>query len=106
MPCPGGTGGAVVVEAQRVLEAARPRLTLEGFDFEVLLEAELAELAPDPGLLVAAEGGQGVEASPVDLDLPGPQPPGHLLGMILVAGPHTTGEAVHGVVGDLDGLFL
>ena len=48
------------------------------FDLEVLLRAEGPELPPVARLLVAAERRHRVEPAPVDLDLAGPQLPGHL----------------------------
>src|SRR3954467_2276352 len=81
-------------------------LELQRLRLEELLEAELAELAAVAGLLVAAERRQRIEAAAVDLDLAGADLPSNLLGPLGIARPHTAGQAVDGVVGDLDGLVL
>ena len=79
---------------------------LHGLRLQELLDAVAAELATDPGLLVAPERRDRVERAAVDVDLAG----AHLLrkrdGLVLVAGPHRAGEAVPGVVGDLERLVL
>src|SRR5579871_4969100 len=81
-------------------------LELQRLGLEVLLETELAQLPPVPGLLVAAEGGEGVEAAPVDVHLAGPDAPGDALGPLGIGGPHRAGQPVNRVVGDLDRLVL
>src|SRR3954451_14270177 len=63
----------------------RPPLQLHRLDGEELLEAEAAQFPAVAGLLVAAERRQRVEGAAVDLDLAGAQPPGHGLGVLLVA---------------------
>src|SRR5207237_7747781 len=81
-------------------------LQLQRLRLQVLLEAEAAEFPAVARLLVTAEGGEGVEAGAVEVDLARPQLPGHLLGALRVARPDPAGEAVDGAVGDGDGLLL
>src|SRR5688500_13441261 len=81
-------------------------LELQRFGFQVLLEPEAPQLAPVPGLLEAAERGQRVERTAVDLHLAGAYAPGHALGAFGVSRPHPGGQPVDGVVGDRDRLLL
>src|SRR4051812_25142625 len=68
------------------------RLELQRLGLEELLEAELAELAPMAGLLVAAERRQRIEAATVDLDLTRADLAGDLLGPLRIAGPDAAGQ--------------
>src|SRR4051812_9528741 len=61
---------------------------LKGLHPEVLLDRQVAQLAPVARLLEAAERGQRVERRAVDLDLPGADAPRHALGTLRVARPH------------------
>ena len=55
---------AVELEARRDTTTSAPlALLLDGLDLEELFESVLAELAANAGLLVATEGGRGVEGS-------------------------------------------
>src|SRR5579863_5199342 len=54
------------------------RVAEDGFDLEVLLEAEVAPLAPVAALLVPAEGRHRIAAGAVDRHLAGPEVVGHL----------------------------
>jgi hypothetical protein len=73
----------------------------------VLQVALLAELAADPGLLVAAKGVPGVEqVVVVDPDGAGAQALGDPDGPGRVAAPDGAGQAVGGVVGDGDRLVV
>src|SRR5579885_1627384 len=76
-------------------------LQLHGLGLEELLEAVPAVLTAVAGLLVAAERSVGVERAAVDLDLAGADLAGHRLRPLGIAAPHTTGQAVRRVVGDL-----
>src|SRR5438105_4997455 len=76
-------------------------------DFEVLLEAGDAVLAPDPTLLVAAKGNVGeVGSAAVEPDEPGSQPASHGDGALQGAGHHVPRQPVLAVVGDADGVLL
>ncbi len=77
-----------------------------GLGLEVFGEPVRAQFAAHPGLLVTAEGRKGVEASAVDVDLTGLQPPGERGGLGVVARPDGTGESVHGAVRDAQGVLL
>ena len=73
----------------------------------VLLEADVAELAADAGLLVAAPLGLGdVRVVVVDPHRAHAQPGRDALALAGVAGPHRTGESVDAVVGDADRVVL
>src|SRR5690606_37167174 len=71
-----------------------------------LLETVTAVLAAVARLLVAAEGGVGVERAAVHFDLAGTQAAGHGDGAVLVGGPDSAGESVHHPVGDAHGVVL
>src|ERR1700722_14866219 len=73
----------------------------EGLALEELLEAGGAHLAPDAGLLVAAEGDVGSEPHPaVDADRAGSDPPGDAEGSLVGAAVDRSGQTVDRVVGD------
>ena len=73
---------------------------VDGLQLDVLLQAGLAPLAPDPRGSVAAEGGQGIRGVAVDAEGPGADPAGHGQAPGGVGGPHRPGQPVLGVVGD------
>src|SRR3954451_5882170 len=79
---------------------------LERLHAEVLLDGQVAELAPVARLLEAAERRQRIEGPAVDLDLAGADAPGDALGVLGVAGPDAAGQPVDRVVGDLDRFVL
>src|ERR1700761_928852 len=81
-------------------------LALQGFYFEVLLEAIGAELAANSRLPVATKGRYRIEGTPVDDHAPGSHPPRHGHGPIAVLTPHRTGQPVAAVVGDGDGVVI
>ena len=81
-------------------------LALHRLGLDELLEPVLAALTSITRLLVAAEGRARIERPAVDVDLTGPHLPRHLLGPGRIAAPHSAGQAVGGVVGDLNRLFL
>ena len=58
------------------------------------------------GLLVAPEGGHWIETATVDLHLAATELARYRVGMVCVLGPDTAGQAVVGVVGNLDGLVF
>src|SRR5580693_1606783 len=65
-----------------------------------------AEFTADAAGLDAAEGRPGVGQIAVDADGAGPHPPGDVLAVLGVGGPHRAAEAVVGVVGYPDGVFF
>src|SRR5208282_1480023 len=71
----------------------------------VLIEGMGPEFAAQPALLVAAERVGGVDHVPVvDPDRAGLELPGYVEGPLVVGAPDPGGQAVFGVVGDLDRL--
>src|SRR5690606_8139152 len=79
---------------------------LKGLGLEVLGETVRAEFPGDARLLVTAEGGEGVEAAAVDVDLPGVHPAGEGHRLRLLTGPDGAGQAVDRAVGDAQGVLL
>src|SRR5882762_9767376 len=76
-------------------------------DLQVLVEAVRTELAPEPGLLVAAPRGlHGGRLHVVDPDYAGAQALDRPDRLEDVARPHGGGQAVGRVVGDADGVLL
>src|SRR5512139_1318485 len=75
----------------------------DALGLQIVVEAELAPLAPVAALLVAAERAAEVEA-PVDRDPSGPDPAGDGTGLFQIGARHIAGQSVLGVVGDLDGV--
>merc|ERR1712232_1207403 len=72
----------------------------------VVSQSVLAQLAADTGLLVAAEGQLVEGVVGVDPDGAGAERARALDGGVEVLGVHGGGEAVGGVVAELDGLLL
>src|SRR6188508_2028550 len=78
-----------------------------GLDLGVLVEGVGAVLAAEPALPEPAERGVGAEhAVGVDPHRARAELGGHPVRPLHVAGPHGTGEAVRGVVGELERLLL
>src|SRR5579862_4692313 len=98
LPQGGGMGAALLFRGllRRVAE--------DGLGLQELVEGVVAPLAPVAAHLVAAERGGHVAAAAVDRDLAGAQPRGDLAGLFDVGRLHIGGEAVLGVVADIDGL--
>src|SRR3954447_488271 len=105
VPVPAGTplGRRGSEEAQRLRAVADQ----EVLGLLVVVEHHLVVLAPDAGLLVAAEGGvRRVEVVAVRPDPPGLDLAAEAVGAAAVAGPHARPQAVERVVGDRERLRL
>src|SRR6478752_1090398 len=97
-------GSTAARTTNRLLGGSSGGSELEGLGLEVLGEAVRAEFTAHPGLLVTAEGGQGVEAAAVDVDLPGVHAAGEGDGLLVVRAPDGAGQPVDGAVGDPQGV--
>src|SRR5271155_2440748 len=80
------------------------RVAQGALDLQILVEPELAPLSTVAAALVAAERRVHVE-SMIDRHPTGPDPAGHLTRLVEVGSRDKAGQAIFGVVGDLDGLI-
>src|SRR5262245_32541585 len=97
----GASGRRSAAGRSAPVAATASRGFAEGLDLEVLLEADLAHLAADAALLVAAEGDvRAVVDAAVDDHRAGTDPAGHPLRPLVVAGEDGAGQAEDGVVRD------
>src|SRR5487761_2253842 len=81
-------------------------VVLDGLHLKELLEAVVAELAPDARLLVSAKWRDHVEGAAIDLHLTGANLARDLEGLLVGVCRDANREPVVGVVGASDGLVL
>jgi hypothetical protein len=85
---------------------ARSGVADDALHLQEVVDAPVGIFAAIPGLLVAAEGREGIPGGIVDLDLAGTDPARDLPGMLDVLRFDIGREAIDRVVGDLDRLLL